>query len=308
MTIGHLRVLVAGWFSFSSGHATAGDLLARDLACAWLTNAGLAHDVALAPPFPGGLNWRDTRAADYSHVVFVCGPFQRRPGVEEPFLAHFADCRLIGLNLSMLVPLDVWNPFDVLFERDSSASARPDMVFLSREPLVPVVGRCLVEPYEPSYWAVANEAIARLLTTRDAAVVEIDTRLDVNSTGLRTPAAIESLIARVDLLVTTRLHGLVLAIKHGVPVIAIDPMGDGAKILRQAATIAWPVVFAADRLDDAELQRAFDYCRTEDAKTTALACKAKATQLLAALPSTFVAAVNDTMRLRRQGADDPSGR
>jgi hypothetical protein len=288
-----VRVLVAGWFSFSDGHATAGDVLARDLTCEWLARAGFAYDVGVAPPFVGGVDWRNTRPEDYTHVVFLCGPFQQG-ALEEQFLQHFAGCRLIGLDLSMLTALDKWQPFDDLFERDSSAASRPDIVFLSRQPLVPVVGRCLVEPYEVSYWKLANEAIARLVTARDAAVVEIDTRLDANSTALRTAAAIESLIARVDLLITTRLHGLVFALKNGVPVIAIDPMGDGAKILRQARTIGWPLAFPADKLSDRELQDAFDYCLTEDARANARECGEHARRMLAELPREFLATFERT--------------
>jgi polysaccharide pyruvyl transferase WcaK-like protein len=142
-----------------------------------------------------------------------------------------------------------------------------------------------------SHWKLANEAIARLLAARAAAVVEIDTRLDANSTALRTPAAIESLIARVDLLVTTRLHGLVFALKNSVPVIAIDPMGDGAKILRQAGTIGWPMAFAADKLNEQELLLAFDYCLTEGARAAARECGEHARRMIAELPRDFIAAI-----------------
>ena len=306
MTNGSVRVLVAGWFSFSHGHATAGDLLARDLACEWLAAAGFAYDVGLAPPFAGGVNWQNVRPEDYTHVVFVCGPFQQG-ALEQQFLRHFAGCRLIGLDLSMLTALDQWSPFDVLLERDSSATSRPDVVFLSRQPLVPVVGRCLVEPYDNSYWNLANEAVARLLAARSTAVVEIDTRLDVNSTGLRTPAEIESLIARVDVLVTTRLHGLVLALKNGVPAIAIDPMGDGAKILRQAATIGWPLAYAADQLNDAELQHAFDYCLTGDARAKAIECGERARRMIAEMPGEFLAGVTNTSPVPRDGFGESTG-
>jgi hypothetical protein len=46
----------------------------------------------------------------------------------------------------MLQPLDEWNPFDLLLERDSSATARPDITFLSRQPKVPVVEVVQVHP------------------------------------------------------------------------------------------------------------------------------------------------------------------
>jgi hypothetical protein len=53
-----MKTLVAGWFSFEQMGATAGDLMARDLACDWLERAGHSYDVALAPPFSGGVDWR----------------------------------------------------------------------------------------------------------------------------------------------------------------------------------------------------------------------------------------------------------
>lgn len=126
-----------------------------------------------------------------------------------------------------------------------------------------LVGVVLVDPQreyrDRAMHAVANEAIQRLIAAREVAAVPIDTRLDVNRTGLRTPPEVESLIARMDVVVTTRLHGTVLALKNGVPSVAVDPIAWGAKIRRQAETVGWPVVFTADTLTDAALQEAFDY-------------------------------------------------
>ncbi|PYV07534.1 MAG: polysaccharide pyruvyl transferase family protein, partial [Acidobacteria bacterium] len=70
-----MRALVAGWFSFEGMGATAGDLLVRDVVCEWLNRAGCPYDLALAKPFPGGVDWQTADAGAYSHVVFVCGPF-----------------------------------------------------------------------------------------------------------------------------------------------------------------------------------------------------------------------------------------
>jgi hypothetical protein len=41
--------------------AFAGDLLAKDLVCSWLKEAGLTFDVAFALPFEGGVDWRTAR-------------------------------------------------------------------------------------------------------------------------------------------------------------------------------------------------------------------------------------------------------
>jgi polysaccharide pyruvyl transferase WcaK-like protein len=208
-------------------------------------------------------------------------------------LQRFAGRPLVGLNLTLLEPLEAWDPFDLLVERDSSRASRPDLAFLSARPRVPVVGVVLIDS-QPEYGQrdrhrAANEALRRLAAGRDVAAVEIDTRLDANRTGLRSAAQVESLVARVDAVVTTRLHGTVLALKNGVPALAVDPVAGGAKVLRQARTLGWPVAFAADALDERALEDALDYCLTEAARAQARACAERARQALRGVREAFLA-------------------
>lgn len=86
-----VSVLIAGWFSFGDGLATAGDLHAAELVYRWLTGAGYPSEVATVPPFGNGIDWRSADPAAYTHVVFVCGPFGQYPG-ELEFLSRFAEC------------------------------------------------------------------------------------------------------------------------------------------------------------------------------------------------------------------------
>ena len=289
-----MRTLVAGWFSFSQMGATAGDLLTRDVVCRWLAEAGRPHDVALAPPFAGGIDWNAVDPAGYSAVVFVCGPFGNGWPIPE-FLARFAGCRLIGVNLSMLEPLETWNPFELLLERDSSATTRPDLAFLSASPSVPVVGIVLVHKqteYRNTAHDLANAAVERLVAARPMAAVRIDTRLDVNANGLRTAAEVESLIARMDVVVTTRLHGLVLALKHGVPAVAIDPIAGGAKIKAQASTLLWPAVLLAGECTDEDVDATFDWAMTAAARAMAEDCGHRARAALVDLRERFLAGLS----------------
>jgi Polysaccharide pyruvyl transferase len=292
-----MRTLVAGWFSFEQMGATAGDLMARDVPCDWLGRAGHSYDVALASPFSGGVDWRAVDPKGYSHVVFMCGPFGNGWPITE-FLPRFAGCRFVGLNLSMLEPLDDWNPFSLLLQRDSSARARPDISMLSRQAKVPVVGVVLRDS-QPEYkgkdmYRVANDAVHRLVASREMSVVPVDTRLDRNSTGLRSAAEVESLLARMELVLTTRLHGMVLALKNDVPAIIIDPVGGGGKIQRQAKTIGWRLVSTADALTNGTLQQAFDYCLTEDARAKARECYDRAVRTVKEVREEFVSALART--------------
>jgi hypothetical protein len=291
------RALVAGWFSFEEGHATAGDVEVRDMVCEVLRSLDIPYDVATAPPF-GAFDWRETDPCNYSHVIFTCGPFGRAEmTLESAFLSHFHSNLRIGINLSMLLPIDDWNPFHVLLERDSSRTVRADLSFASKQRKVPVVGVCLLEPISGSLVERANAAVERLVSSREMAVVHVDTRLDRNCVGLRSPAEIESLIARLDVLITTRLHGTAFAIKMGVPVLAIDPKPGGGKISSQAKLIDWPVVFRADLLMDRELSEALDYCLSAEARRAAYECGRRA-ELLGA-------AAVDEMRRALERTDAP---
>jgi hypothetical protein len=286
-----MKVLVAGWFSFENMNTTAGDLLARDLACEWLRVAGCPYDVAVAKPYTGGIDWKTADPHEYSDVLFVCGPF-RKNEYTTSFLDHFAGRRFTGLNLSMLDPVESWNPFDLLLERDSNRSSRADITFLTNQALVPVVGVVLVHP-QPQYkeralHPLAHDAIGRLVASRDIALVPIDTCLDHNAGGLRSPSQVESLIARMDLVITTRLHGTVLALKNGVPALVVDPIAGGAKVARQVQTIGWPILHTADALSDQALAESFDFCLTESARSKARQCRDQAVEKVREIREEFM--------------------
>ena len=269
-----MKILVAGWFSFEQMGATAGDLYSKDIVCEWLGKENLEFDVAFDAPFEGGVKWNEVDPKQYTHVIFLCGPFGNGWPVTD-FLEYFSESKLIGINLSMLQSLDEWNPFDLLLERDSSRKVNPDLVFLSNKPHVPVVGLILVEPQKEygskARHQEANKLIKGFLDKQHCAVVPIDTRLDIpNKGGLRTSQEIESLIARMDVVVTTRLHGMVLALKNNVPVLAVDAIEGGAKIAKQADVIGWPNVFIINEFSKTNLQQAFNFCLSEEAKIKAL--------------------------------------
>jgi hypothetical protein len=266
-----VTTLVAGWFSFEGMGATAGDLLASEVVQSWLSEAGEDFDVAFAPPFSTGVRWEDVEPSRYDRVVFVCGPIGNGPPVRE-FLDRFAGADLIGIDLTMLDRLESWNPFGLLLERDSNRTSRPDLTFAARPRRVPVVGVVLMheqpEYGERDHHRRANEALLSVLEQRPCARVAIDTRLDEGTNPLRTPEEVVSLVAAVDVVVTTRLHGLVLALASGVPALAVDPVAGGAKITRQAARLGWPNCFPADTSIET-LRDALDACLEADAARAA---------------------------------------
>ena len=283
-----MRVLIAGWFSFDDMGATAGDMIARDIVCQWLKDANINADIADSAkfPYPGGINWRQADPNDYTDLLFVCGPFGNGWPVTE-LLAHFSNCRLTGVNLSLMESLDVWNPFSFLIERDSSRKNNPDITLYAAPPAIPVVGIILShkqkEYGKKALHETANAAIEQLLKGVEVARVPIDTALLDNKGGLRTSGEVESLIAKMDLVITTRLHGAVLAIKNGIPVIAIDPISGGAKITSQVRSLHWPILLNAESLDENKLMEAFNYCLTRGARIKAIECAAVAVKKIETL-------------------------
>ena len=301
-----MKALVAGWFSFDEVVATVGDLMARDVLCDWLARAGIEYEVANAPLVGGGVDWRAVEPSDYERVIFVCGPFGRRPLLEQ-FVERFGGRSLVGLNLSMLEGAGAWNPFDLLLARDGGGdrAPRPDLSFLApAQPQLPVACVLLAHPqgeYAGGLHSAAAKAIARLPDLRPAALLHTDTDL-LDAERVRRAPEVVSLIRRSDVVVTTRMHGLVLALREGVPAVAIDPIAGGAKVSRQAEAVGWSTVLLAEELRDEALRRAFDWCLGEEARRRARESVSRARRELGELECEFAA------RLAAPGEREPAGR
>ncbi|MFC7328659.1 polysaccharide pyruvyl transferase family protein [Marinactinospora rubrisoli] len=271
-----MRVLITGWFSFLHGEATAGDVGSAAAVETALHGAGVACDIAWSPAFrPDGLRLEDAAPERYSHLLFVCGP-AHGPQVRT-LHRRYARCRRIAAGVSIVDPDDpAVRGFHRVIARDRpGAPARPDLAYgAPRDATPPVVG-VAAAPEQPEYGGrsghgVVHRRIAAWLTARDCARVPLDTRLDrADWRHCATVPQFEALVRRLDMVVTTRLHGLVFALRNGVPALAVDPVAGGAKVGAQARVWDWPVAIAArsgeppraSRLD--ELWR---WCRSPDAR------------------------------------------
>jgi hypothetical protein len=268
------RALLVGWFSLAEMGATAGDLAACRTVSGWLEAAGWTYDVALGSPFSGGVDWRTVRPSDYSHVVHVCGPVGEQLAVSG-VLRRFPDARLIAVDVSLVG--DDEHPFDILIARDGAGPPRPDLAFAAPTREVPLVGVIRAHPqleYGDGRHAQVDAAIDALMQRSEAAFVPIDTRLDVNGNGLRTLDEVAALIARMDAVVTSRLHGLVIALRNGVPPLAIDPIPGGAKVRAQATATGWEHVLMATELSPERLDAMLERCLTRAAREAAASCAA----------------------------------
>jgi hypothetical protein len=299
------RVLVTGWFSFLHGEATAGDVLAADAVTAALDRSGVAYDVAWSPGFrPGALHLEDADPRDYGQVVFACGPVHSRlpgPGIPSPLLelhARYATCRRIAVGVSVLDPDDpAVRGFDLVLPRDApGAVTTADLALAAPEPApVPVVGVILTQGQQEYGARRRHESVAAAVTTwlhgLDAARLPLDTRLDAHDWRLpATSGQLRSTLTRLDLIVTTRLHGLVLGLQAGTPVLAIDPVEGGAKVSAQAAALEWPAILSAENVGADALARWWEWCLSPEARDQAAGHRRGSEQTATALLGPALAA------------------
>lgn len=278
-----MRALVVGWSSVRHGEATAGDVLGMRAVAGALAEHGVDHELAWSAVMcpPGGLRLQDTDPQRYTHLVFVCGPLSGSAPAE--LHERFAHCRRIAVDVTVLNPQDpAVGGYHHVIARDAPGSApQRDLAARDEQSAVPVIGVYLTEGQaeygERRRHAAVSATVQQCLGRLDAALVPLDTRLDPRDWRLASsPAQVESLLCRLDAVLTMRLHGLVLALKNGVPALAVDPVAGGGKMHAQATAWGWPAVLSAEQLDTPALRRQLRWCLSEQGRQAAAAAKVQA--------------------------------
>jgi hypothetical protein len=268
---GAVKVALTGWFSFRDGEITAGDLLALESVCRALDAMGLEHDSFWSPVFrPEGPSLSSLpTSASYTHMIFVCGPLHGEP--VERLHRMFAASTRIAVGVSVIDPSSpAVSGFARVVARDGPGrGVTADLSVLAPlSPPLPVAGVILTEgqgeygPRRRHDQVVA--AVRRRLQGKDAALVPLGTRLSSTEWNLAsTPAGFEAALCRMDVVVTNRLHGLVLALRCGVPALAVDPVAGGAKVSAQARAFDWPAVMTCEDVDSGAFDRWWTWCLGE---------------------------------------------
>ncbi|MEV5711833.1 polysaccharide pyruvyl transferase family protein [Actinoallomurus sp. NPDC052274] len=266
-----MRVLVTGWFSFVHGEVTAGDALALDSVASALTRAGIPYDEAWSPVFrPDAMSLREADPARYTHLVFVCGPIHgdQVRGLHE----RYAGCHRIAVGVSVIDPADpAVTGFHRVLARDGLGEPCRDLAGLP-EGDPPVAGIVLARGQGEYGARRRHDDVAVRLTGwlggRDCAALPLDTRLDSRDWRLcSTSDQFVAVMRRLDVVVTTRLHGLVLALRAGVPVLAVDPIDGGGKVSAQAGVWEWPALPAS--AGTTEFDAAWAWCLSEEGRRAA---------------------------------------
>lgn len=281
-----MRVLLTSWATFTHGEATAGDVLSVRRVAAGLDSAGIAFDTAWSKNFaPGELTLDDAQPADYTHLVFVCGPCHGWQ-VEE-LHTKFADLCRIAVGVSVIDPdAPAVTGFHRVIARDGGDRERPDLAAFA--PLGDVPVAALIEaPGQGEYGHrrqhdAVHARIVDVLSGRGVAILPTDTRLDTRNPLLpAVPEQMSAVLRRTDVVVTTRLHGLVLALRCGVPVVAVDPVEGGAKVSAQARALGWPALVAASDIADGpgRIEYWLDWCLSDAGRSAARGAAESMTEL-----------------------------
>lgn len=287
---GRQRALVAGWFSFPDTKATFGDSRAMEVVCRWLGEAGIPFDVAGDERnHVPGIAWDALHPDTYTIFVFVCGPWWGNPGI----LDRFRHCLTIGIDLTVHGAGTLG--FDVLIPRDGLGEANPDLVLAAETHRVPVAGVALVHPQPPygdrQRHGHVQAVVDEVLAGGGIAPLFLDTLLLHNPGRLTTADQFAALVRRTDVMVTTRLHGLVFALLGGVPAVAIDPIAGGAKVTAQARALDWPLLLAGENLSAAELADHVHRCAAGDLAADVERCRTRAIARLGPIRERFLAAI-----------------
>lgn len=270
-----MRILVFGWSSVLHGEATAGDVLAMTAVSERLAAERLDHDLAwsriMCPP--GGLMLDDADPADYSHVVFTCGPLRGAP-VQE-LRERFAACRFLAVDVTVFPDDPLTGTIDRIIPRDGpSVPERRDLAALVPTAAVPMAAVYLTggqhEYADRRRHDVVTELLEDWLGSLDAARLDLDTRLDPRDWRLaHTPAQVATVIARADVVITMRMHALVLGLGAGTPVLAVDPVSGGGKVSAQARAWQWPAVLTPESLTRDALDHWWAWCLSDSGRHAA---------------------------------------
>jgi hypothetical protein len=268
------RVLVA-WYGAFRGHGTVGDLRSLESVVAHLVARGhnVMHATADDVHIPGAVrvDWEQVSFDEIDCSVFVCGPILSFHPLTNALFKRLSVKPIMGAGVSLLPRDDPHhaNPFDAVLARQGASRDFGDVAIVAPpgedRPVTNTTtnigvalrgeqsdygeGRCKWRETE----ALAMAGVQQALSVAGGVVTNIENHLERSNL---TPDAIEALYADCDVVITSRYHGAVCALRQGVPFIAIDQIEGGAKVYDLLAPLGWKHVYRVDELDAATVRSA----------------------------------------------------
>lgn len=259
------KIIIAWWGALEGGGPTAGDVLSvRAVENLFLEKQCLI-DIAVLDKskfctdfFSNAVDWHTVDSRCYDVLLFVCGPIIKNSESLQELLKKFENCTRIAVGVTILPKFssDYWNPFDICLARDGLPDISYDVALAF--PLQKFQKKSFKEDRRLGLCLRGNqreygldsclhhqaEILCRnLIKQLNYKVFTLETRLD--RTHLNTDS-IDRSFERMNIVVTTRLHGALLALRHGVPVLALDQIVGGGKLSSVLKNLGWRYVFRVE--------------------------------------------------------------
>ncbi|AZO55832.1 MULTISPECIES: capsular polysaccharide synthesis protein [unclassified Mesorhizobium] len=263
------------WYGSLKDNGTIGDLFAVQSVAARMKALGLNFrhlTASTAIEISGERVALDEIAeGDYATLVFVCGPVIRNHPIVETIIRRFPSIRKIGISISLFDRdhINYVQPFDVVLAREGGGRRFEDVAILApsrvapkraREPNEPLVVGLVLRGEQGEYGpqsslhdrtsALTARVLDSLATKYQVRTLEIEHHLTRSG---RAPFEIEALYSSCDLVLTSRFHGAVLAMRNEVPFIAIDQIRGGGKLTNLLSTSGWPFVYRIEHAKEDEV-------------------------------------------------------
>jgi hypothetical protein len=276
-------VLVMWYGSFGTrGGPTVGDLYAVDNVAAQLRAAGIPNSVVTADfDIPDHVRVKSVFGIKRPSrgVVFVCGPLVDWSDLID-FLTICEGVPRVAVGVSVLQHhRRIHRALEAVVARDGAPGSTFDLsVSHVVEPAgqwLPFrrVGLCLrgnqTEYAQGSNDRRASELLHAVASHFELEVVPIDTLLTTDTPHDQFLRALEG----VDVVFTTRMHGGILSLAHGKPVIAIDQILGGAKVKAVLDRVQWPFVFCAEDASREVLCRAVEQLQSAEGRAQVVAAQ-----------------------------------
>ena len=278
------RILVAWWGTSKHGSPTIGDHMAVSNIALALRQSGAEVDVASYDRVECGdaniVNWMSINPKAYRCVAFVCGPLSNEIYFRL-FFFRFRRARKVAVGVSVIDPtLPGTRLFDEIIARDGmpqesfdlALAASPQQIIHRQRRHIAVCLRGHQSEYGDAncYSTRVDNMILEVARQFGDHVEHINTVVGKDNSVQR----IHQSFADAKLVITTRLHGALLALHHCTPFVAIDQIKGGRKVTSVLGRVPWNHVYPFD-IDKLTLEKV---CRDVISGPSIMHCVYEASQ------------------------------
>lgn len=244
------------WWGARSRQGTVGDCLAVCNVVFALQQRGAEVEIAADRGFQftgaRSVNWWTVNPFRYRCVVFVCGPLTNSWYFRLLF-SKFAWVRKVAVGVSVLEPRQRFTrSFDTIVARDGLPESHFDLAvageLIPHHAERPYVLVCL-RGHQSEYGAAVchsarvDELIWHTTQRLGLPVKAVNMTVTPHTDAL---GHVHRSFSQARLVLTTRLHGALFALRHGVPFIAVDQIEGGRKLTSVVRKLGWEYLYPAD--------------------------------------------------------------